>query len=335
MGTANFVVYLRGKGVVAIEPSSVALRRTGKKNREDVIAVGAAAKAMVGKTPNGVLTVRPLLHGVIADYEMTEVMIGHFMSLVNTSHRFLSHPRVVICAPACVTEVERRAIIDATLGAGAREAYVIEEPIAAALGAGLEIYKPTGNMILDIGGGTTEVAVLSMGGIVIKSSLRSAGDEMDQSIVSMLRQQYTLSIGEVTAEEIKKNIGSAVPLKEEMTMEVKGRDLMDGLPKAVRITSEEIRETLEPTVQNIEDLVRDALERTPPELARDIVDQGLVLTGGGALLRGLGTYLQSALKIPVTIAEDPLFCVANGVGKVLEELDSMKKVLISVDKGVQ
>ena len=234
LGTANVVTYVKGQGIVGNEPSVVALKRTGQKGREKIIAVGTAAKAMIGKTPHGVETVRPLQHGVIADYEMTEAMISHFLRMANGGRSQFAHPRVVICVPACVTEVERRAVIDATLGAGAREAYVVEEPVAAAIGAGLPIAEPRGNMVVDIGGGTSEVAVLSLGGIVVHEALRSAGDEMDQAIIAMLRQNYTLHVGEVTAEEIKICIGSAVPYDgEEEEMEVKGRDLMDGLPKAV------------------------------------------------------------------------------------------------------
>jgi len=335
LGTANIVVYVQGRGIVLSEPSAVAIKHTGRKGKEEVIAVGASAKAMVGKTPAGVVTVRPLQHGVIADFDMTEAMIGHFMTAATGRRHILAHPRVVICVPACVTEVERRAVIDATLGAGAREAYVIDEPIAAAMGAGLPIHEPRGNMVVDIGGGTSEVAVLSLGGIVVSKSLRSAGDEIDAAIVNMLRQNYTLCIGDVTAEEIKINIGTAMPLAEPLVMEVKGRDLMDGLPKAVRISSEEVREALNPITLRIEEMVKDALEQTPPELARDIVDQGMVLTGGGALLRGMGERLQRTLNVPVITAEQPLFSVALGVGRVLDELDAMKKILIAVDKGVQ
>ncbi len=336
LGTANVVTYVKGQGIVGNEPSVVALKRTGQKGQEKIIAVGTAAKAMIGKTPHGVETVRPLQHGVIADYDMTEAMISHFLRLANGGRSQFAHPRVVICVPACVTEVERRAVIDATLGAGAREAYVVEEPVAAAIGAGLPIAEPRGNMVVDIGGGTSEVAVLSLGGIVVHEALRSAGDEMDQAIIAMLRQNYTLHVGEVTAEEIKICIGSAMPYEGEIEeMEVKGRDLMDGLPKAVRIRSAEVRDALNPSVSRIEDMIRDSLEETPPELARDIVDQGLVLTGGGAQLRGLAVYLQENLKIPVITAERPLFSVALGVGKILEDIDAMKKVLISVDKGMQ
>jgi len=333
LGTANVVVYVRGKGIVNTEPSAIAVRRTGRKGSGGVIAVGTSAKAMVGKTPTGVVTVRPLQHGVIADFDMTEAMVSHFLSRVNRGFRLFARPRVVICVPACVTEVERRAVIDATLGAGAREAYVVEEPIAAALGAGLPIHEPRGNMVVDIGGGTTEVAVLSLRGIVVHKALRDAGDEMDQAIVAMLRSNYTLLVGEITAEEIKITLGSACPLGEELTMEVKGRDLMDGLPKAVEISSVEVREALNPSILRIEDMVKDALEQTKPELARDIVDQGLVLTGGGALLRGMGKRLQKTLSIPVITAEQPLFSVALGVGKILEDLDSRQGPMVALEKG--
>lgn len=334
LGTANVVVYLKGKGIEINEPSVVAVRRGGRRGQPQVIAVGAEAKAMVGKTPAGVSTVRPLQHGVIADFDMTEAMINHFVSRCGGGKGMFSHPKVIVCIPACVTEVERKAVIDASLSAGAREAYVIEEPVAAALGAGLPIQKPQGNMVLDIGGGTSEVAVLSLGGIVVSSSLRSAGDEIDNAIVALLRQNYTLSIGESTAEEIKMTIGTAMDIGEEMAMEVKGRDLMDGLPKAVTVTSSEVREAIEPIVARIEEMVRDALEKTPPELARDIVDRGFVVTGGGALLKGLAERLSGNLNVPVVVAEAPLFSVALGVGRVLEEIDTMKTVLVPVDQKV-
>ncbi len=334
LGTANVVVYIKGKGIEINEPSVVAVRRGGKRGQSQVIAVGAEAKAMVGKTPTGVSTIRPLQHGVIANFDMTEAMINHFVSMGGAGKGMFSHPKVIVCIPACVTEVERKAVIDASLSAGAREAYVIEEPVAAALGAGLPIQKPQGNMVLDIGGGTSEVAVLSLGGIVVSNSLRSAGDEIDAAIVALLRQNYTLSIGEGTAEEIKMTIGTVMDIEEEMKMEVKGRDLMDGLPKAVTVTSSEIREAIEPIVSRIEEMVRDALEQTPPELARDIVDQGFVVTGGGALLKGLAERFSRDLNVPVMIAEQPLFSVALGVGRVLEEIDTMKTVLVPVDQKV-
>lgn len=334
LGTANVVVYVKGKNITLNEPSVVAVRKAGKRGQQQVIAIGREAKSMVGKTPGGVMTIRPLQHGVIADFEMTEAMIAHFVARAARSRGPFSHPRVIVCVPACVTEVERKAVVDAALNAGAREAFIVEEPVAAALGAGLPIQEPRGNMVLDIGGGTSEVAILSLGGIVVSNSLRAAGDEIDAAIVALMRQNYTLSIGESTAEEIKMTIGSAKPLDEELVMEVKGRDLMDGLPKAVSVTSAEVREALNPIVSRIEDMVRDALEKTPPELARDIVDQGFVITGGGALLKGLPERLSKTLNVPVVTAEEPLFCVARGLGKVLEELNQMKTVLVPVNDKV-
>jgi rod shape-determining protein MreB len=334
LGTANVVVYVKGKDITLNEPSVVAVRKAGRRSQQQVIAVGREAKAMVGKTPGGVMTVRPLQHGVIADFEMTEAMIAHFVSRSTGLRGPFSHPRVIVCVPACVTEVERKAVVDAALNAGAREAFIVEEPVAAALGAGLPIQEPRGSMVLDIGGGTSEVAILSLGGIVVSSSLRAAGDEIDAAIVALMRQNYTLSIGDRMAEEIKMAIGSAMPLGEETAMEVKGRDLMDGLPKAVTVTSGEVREALNPIVARIEDMVRDALEQTPPELARDIVDQGFVVTGGGALLKGLPERLAKTLNVPVITAEEPLFCVARGLGKVLEELNRMKTVLVPVNDKV-
>lgn len=334
LGTANVVVYVKGRDITLNEPSVVAVRKAGKRGQQQVIAIGREAKSMVGKTPGGVVTVRPLQHGVIADFEMTEAMIAHFVARAVGSRGPFSHPRVIVCVPACVTEVERKAVVDVALNAGAREAFIVEEPVAAALGAGLPIQEPRGNMVLDIGGGTSEVAILSLGGIVVSNSLRAAGDEIDAAIVALMRQSYTLSIGESTAEEIKMTIGSAKPLDEELVMEVKGRDLMDGLPKAVSVTSAEVREALNPIVARIEEMVRDALEKTPPELARDIVDQGFVITGGGALLKGLPERLSKTLNVPVVTAEEPLFCVARGLGKVLEELNRMKTVLVPVNDKV-
>ncbi|MBL3593197.1 MAG: rod shape-determining protein [Synergistaceae bacterium] len=334
LGTANVVVYVKGRDITLNEPSVVAVRKAGKRGQQEVIAVGREAKAMVGKTPGGVATIRPLQHGVIADFEMTEAMIAHFVSKAVGSRGPFSHPRVIVCVPACVTEVERKAVVDAALNAGAREAFIVEEPVAAALGAGLPIQEPRGSMVLDIGGGTSEVAVLSLGGIVVANSLRAAGDDIDAAIVALMRQNYTLSIGDSMAEEIKMSIGSATPLDEELSMEVKGRDLMDGLPKAVTVTSAEVREALNPIVGRIEDMVRDALEQTPPELSRDIVDQGFIITGGGALLKGLPERLAKTLNIPVMTAEEPLFCVARGLGKVLEELNRMKTVLVPVNDKV-
>ncbi|MDD3767294.1 MAG: rod shape-determining protein [Aminobacterium colombiense] len=336
LGTANIVVYIKGKGIVFNEPSAVAIRKKIKGGGKiEVIAVGNEAKAMAGKTPTGVYTIWPLQDGVIANYDMTEELIRYCLKIAAGGSTVLAQPRVVISVPAEVTEVERKAVVDATLGAGAREAYVVEEPIAAAIGVGLPIKEPRGSMILDIGGGTSEVAVLSLGGIVVTNSLRTAGKDMDEAIIAMLRQKYALLIGDTTAEEVKMQIGTALPMEDELEMVVKGRDLADGLPKADMVTSYEVREALEPIIRRIEDMVKVALEQTPPELAKDIVDQGIILSGGVSQLRGLSERFSRALSTPVIVAEDPLFSVAQGVGKILENLDDMKKVLLSVEKGAQ
>lgn len=332
LGSANTVVYVKGRGIVINEPSVLAVRKVGRKGQKEVIAFGHAAKSMIGKTPRGIETVRPLQHGVIADFDMTEQMMSHYITAANNGRRFMAHPRVAICVPACVTEVEKRAVVDATLGAGAREAFVVEEPLAAALGTGLPINEPRGNMIVDIGGGTSEVAVLSLGGVVISNSLRAAGDDIDNAIVTMMRQNYTLSIGESTAEEVKFEIGSAIPLEEELEMEVKGRDLMYGLPRVVKITSNEVRETIEPIIFRIEDMLRYAIEQTPPELVKDIVDQGLVLTGGSSQLRGLNARFSNAMNVPVHMAEQPLYSVALGLGKLLETVDRGERIAVTVDR---
>jgi rod shape-determining protein MreB len=334
LGSANTVVYVKGKGISIDEPSVIAVRKTGHKGRKDVIAFGHPAKRMIGKTPHGIETIRPLMHGVIADFDMTEQMVGHYMTAANHGRRMMAHPRVAICVPACVTEVEKRAVVDATLGAGAREAFVIEEPLAAALGTGLPINEPRGNMVVDIGGGTSEVAVLSLGGVVISNSLRSAGDDIDSAIVSMMRQSYTLSIGDSTAEGVKVAIGSVAPLETELEMEVKGRDLMDGLPKVVTVTSAEVREAIDPIICRIEDMLRYAVEQTPPELVKDIVDQGLVLTGGSSQLRGLAPRFSDVMNVPVHMAEHPLYSVALGLGKLLETVDRGDKIAVTVDRSV-
>lgn len=335
LGTANIVVYVKGKGVVINEPSVIAYRKPTRRSSKEIIAYGTDAKAMAGKTPVGVETVRPLLNGVIADFDMTGALIRHFLEKANNGFRPFGYPRVVVCAPVEVTEVERKAFIDATLDGGAREAYVVEEPLAAAIGVGLPIDEPRGNMILDIGGGTAEIAVLSLSGVVVSNSLRVAGDEMDNAIVSLMRQKYTLSIGAATAEEVKNTIGSAFPIAKEREIEVRGRNLKDGLPRAIRISSAEVREALNPVVIQIVEMVRETLERTPPELARDIADQGLVLTGGASLLEGLDRRLSADLNAPVLRAERPLFSVAEGLGKLLEQFDSMKKILVSAGHGVR
>jgi len=333
LGTVNVVVYVKGKGIVINEPSVIAVRKSVRGGRKEILAVGSQAKAMVGKTPAGIETVKPMREGVISDFDMTEAMISHFVRLADDRRGFFSRPRVVVSVPACVTEVERRAVVDATLSAGAREAYVVEEPLAAALGASLPIHEPRGNMVVDIGGGTCEVAVLSMGGIVVSKSIRGAGDEIDSAIVSMMRLNHKLAIGDATAEQIKCDLGSVVPLAEELRMEVKGRALTDGLPRSVTLSSVQVREAIEPIVGKIEDTIRETLEATPPELVKDIYEQGLVLAGGGALLRGLSQRLSQALNVPVFVADDPLIAVSYGLAKVLEDLDSKRPVLSTVERG--
>ena len=330
LGTANIVVYQSGKGVIYNEPSCVAVRKLPRGGVE-VIAYGHEAKAMIGKTPVGVSVIKPLRDGVIANFDMTEAVLRHFISRACWEGKF-SHPQVVVSVPAKVTEVERRAVIDAALGAGAREAYILDEPLAAALGAGLPINAPEGSMVLDIGSGTSEVAVISLGGLVVSNSLRVAGDSMDEAIIGLFRQKHALLIGEQTAEHIKIQIGSVIPLKKELEMEVKGRDLADGLPKVTRVSSVEIRDVLIPIVSRIEDMVKVALEQTPPELSRDIVDNGVVLTGGGSQLRGLPQKLTKVLNAPVICAEDPVHAIANGVGMTIQNLGEMKRILTTVHK---
>lgn len=332
IGTVNTVIYVKSKGVVINEPSVIAVRNLGRKGQKEIIAFGAAAKKMMGRTPQGITTVRPLSHGVIADFEMTQHMIRHYMSQATASSGLFSHPRVAVCVPASVTEVEKRAVVEVTLAAGAKEAFVVEEPLAAAVGIGLPIDEAQGNMVVNMGGGTCEVAVLSLGGIVINQSVRVAGDALDEAIISMLRQNYTLAIGESTAEEIKIAIGSVIPLEQELKMDVKGRDLVDGLPKVVSICSEEVREAIEPIVTQIEETIRSTIERTPPELVRDIVDQGIVLSGGTANLRGLNIRFADALNVPIHIAEQPVYSVALGLGKILEMPQDKNRLSITVEK---
>jgi rod shape-determining protein MreB and related proteins len=324
LGTANTLVYVRGEGIVLNEPSIVAIHQADNT----VLAVGKEAKAMLGRTPGNIVAIRPLKDGVIADFDVTEKMLGYFIRRVHR-RRALVRPRIVIGVPSGITQVEKRAVRDSAMQAGAREVYLIEEPMAAAIGAGMPITEPGGNMIVDIGGGTTEVAVISLSGIVYSRSVRIAGDEMDEAIVQYIRKNYNLLVGERRAEEIKIRLGSAYPIGgERRTMEVKGRDLIDGIPKTIVIGDDEIRESLREPIMTIVDAVRTALERTPPELAADIVDKGIVLTGGGALLKGLDQLLRQETNLPITVAEDPLSCVALGTGKVLDELDLLKKVAI-------
>jgi rod shape-determining protein MreB and related proteins len=319
LGTANTLVYVRGRGIVLSEPSVVAIdQRSG-----EVHAVGVEAKRMLGRTPGTISAIRPLKDGVIADFDVTEQMLRHFIHKVH-QHRF-AHPRVVVCVPSGVTGVEKRAVEEATLSAGAREAHLIEEPMAAAIGAGLPVSEPTGNMIVDVGGGTTEVAVISLGGIVVSQSLRVGGDEMDEGIISHIKKEYKLLIGQQTAEEIKLEVGSAFQLKDEVQAEVRGRDMLTGLPKTVVLSSDEVRHALEEPVSQIIDAIRSTLDKTPPELAADIMDRGIVLAGGGALLTGLDERLRHETQMPTQLAESPLTCVAVGSGRSLEVLEVMNR----------
>lgn len=316
LGTANSLVYVRDRGVVLREPSVVAVNTTTRKVR----AVGLEAKRMLGRTPHNIEAIRPMKDGVIADFEITEHMLRHFIQKVAHNSKFVA-PRVVIAVPSGITEVERRAVKESAIHAGARKVVLLAEPMAAAIGVGLPIDEPAANMIVDIGGGTTEVAIISLAGIVFTKSLRVGGDEMDNAIINYMKRAYNLMVGERTAEEIKMRIGSAFPLDEELTMEVKGRDSVAGLPKTLHITSQEIREALSDTFNAIIEVVRSALERCPPELSADLVDRGIVLAGGGALIRNLDRLISEATGLPVIIAEDPLSAVANGTGLYLSDIN--------------
>jgi len=323
LGTSSTLVYIKNQGIVLCEPSVVAIQSGTSR----VLAVGEEAKRMLGRTPGSIVAIRPMKHGVIADFEITEAMLRYFIKKVHNSRR-LVRPRMVIAIPSGITEVEKRAVKDSALHAGAREVYMIEEPVAAAIGVGLPIQEPSGNMVIDIGGGTTEMAVISLAGIVFSKSIRTAGDEMDESIINYLKKTYNLMVGERTAEEIKIKIGSAYPLEEEMTMEVRGRDLVAGLPKMITISSEEVRESLAEPIMQIVEAVRITLERTPPELSADLIEKGLILAGGGALLRGLDSIISEETGLPVHVAEDPLTAVALGTGKSLSEIKYLKRVFI-------
>jgi rod shape-determining protein MreB len=319
LGTANTLVYVRGRGIVLSEPSVVAIdQRTG-----EVHAVGIEAKRMLGRTPGNISAIRPLKDGVIADFDVTEQMLRHFIQKVHQNR--WAHPRVVVCVPSGVTGVEKRAVEEATLSAGARSAFLIEEPMAAAIGAGLPVAEPTGNMVVDIGGGTTEVAVISLGGIVVAQSIRVGGDELDEAIISYVKKEYKLMIGNQTAEEVKLEIGSAYPLREEVQAEIRGRDMITGLPKTVVLSSEDVRDALEEPLVQIIDAVKSTLDKTPPELASDIMDRGIMLAGGGSLLQGLDERLRRETEMPIHIAESPLTCVAVGSGRSLEEFEVMQK----------
>jgi len=324
LGTANTLVNVKGQGIVLREPSVVAINSDTK----EVQAVGEEAKQMLGRAPGSISAIRPMKDGVIAHFEVTEKMISNFIRKVHNNRKTLVRPRVVIAVPSGITQVEKRAVRDSAESAGAREVFLIEEPMAAAIGVGLPVQEPTGNMIIDIGGGTTEVAIISMSGIVFSRSVRIAGDEMDEAIVNYIKKKYNLLIGERTAEEVKIHIGSAYPLNEPMTMEVKGRDLIAGIPKTLTVSDKEIRKALTETFGAIVEAVKIALERTPPELAADIVDKGVVIAGGGSLIKGLDILLKEATGLPITLAMDPLSAVALGAGKVLADPKLLRKVTI-------
>ncbi len=322
LGTANTLVYLKGKGIVVQEPSIVVIN----KNSGRVEAVGTRAKEMLGKTPADVLAIRPMRDGVIADFEIAEKMLDYFIKKATNNRIFLLRPRIVIGIPTGITQVERRAVKDVALRAKASEVYLVQQPVSASIGADLPISEPTGNMIVDIGGGTTDIAVISMNGIVFNHSVRIAGNEMDESIIQYLKKKYNLLIGERTAEQIKIEIGSAYPLDEPLTMEIKGRDLREGIPRTVTVDDQEIREALEDVVSTIINALRVALERTPPELAADIIDRGIILTGGGALLKNFDRRIREETKLPVFITENPLATVVLGAGKMLDDPELLRKI---------
>ncbi len=326
LGTANTLVYVKGRGIVLMEPSVVAVTKDARGMKK-VVAVGKEAKEMLGRTPGSVIAMRPMKDGVIADFEVTGVMLRYFIDR-SVKKKTLLRPRIMICVPYGITEVERRAVKESAEAAGAREVYLIEEPMAAAIGAGLPITEPTGNMIVDIGGGTTEIAVISLGGIVCSKSVKMAGDKFDEAIIQFLKRKHNMLIGENTAEQIKIQIATAYPIEEIKTMEVKGRDLVSGIPRTVKVTSEEVREAIQEPLQIIVEGVKFILEKTPPELSADIVDKGIVLTGGGALLQNLDMLLKEETGLPVVITDDPLTAVVRGSGQALEFLDKYRGVMI-------
>lgn len=328
LGTANTLVYVRGAGIVLNEPSVVAIN----SDNGSILAVGTEAKRMIGRTPGNIVAVRPLRDGVIADFDTTERMLRYFIQKVH-KRRFLAKPRLVIAVPSGITGVERRAVEEAGYKAGARKVFIIEEPMAAAIGSGMPIHEPTGNMVVDIGGGTTEIAVISLGGIVVSVSIRVGGDELDEAIIAYVKREYSLLLGERTAEDVKMRVGSAFPLPNEPEAELRGRDLITGLPRTVILPAEEIRKALEEPIQAIVDAVKSTLDRTPPELSGDIMDRGIMLTGGGALLRGLDERLRHETGMPVVIAENPLNCVVLGSGRTVEEFEALNRVLVSNPRG--
>jgi rod shape-determining protein MreB len=323
LGTANTLVYVRGEGIVLNEPSVVAIEKTTGR----IKGIGLEAKRMLGRTPDGIMAVRPLKDGVIADFDVSEKMLRYFLSSIINKHVFRVKPRVIVCVPSGITEVEKRAVRDSAQSAGAKDVYMVAEPMAAAIGVGLPIETPTGNMVIDIGGGTTEIAVIALSGIVCDTSIRTGGDEMDTAIVQHMRKNHNVLIGEPTAERIKIEIGSAAAVGEERSIDVKGRDLVSGIPKTVSISSDEIRAALQEPVQQIVDAVRRALEITPPELASDIVDRGIVMTGGGSLIRGLDVLLSHETGLPIHVDEDPLTCVVRGTGRILDDPEKYRTVL--------
>lgn len=324
LGTANTIVLVKGQGVIINEPSVVAVQND-RYGKNKILAVGHEAKDMVGKTPGSILAVRPMKDGVIADFDMTEKMIRYF---IEKAHRrkALMRPRIIVCVPYGLTGVERKAVRESAISAGAREVFLIEEPMAAAIGAGLPVKEPKGSLVVDIGGGTTEIGVISLGGLVISKSLRVAGDKLDLAVVDYVRRKYSLLIGERTGEEIKIQIGSAVSLDEPLVMQVKGRDQVSGLLNTIELTSEDVREAMKEPLKEISNALKDVLEQMPPDLAGDIVENGIVLTGGGALIRGLDKYLSDVVKLPVYVGEEPLLCVAKGTGKALEEIDVLQQL---------
>ena len=327
LGTANTLVYAKGKGLICSEPSVVAVTADPSGRGEKVLAVGHEAKEMLGRTPGSIRAVRPIKDGVIADFEITEAMLRYFIGRANNKRR-IARPRIVICVPPCITSVEKRAVRESAMSAGAREVFLIEEPMAAAIGAGLDVTAPTGNMVVDIGGGTTDVAVISLSGIVCSRSIRCGGDAMDEAVINYVKRKYNMLIGERTAEAVKMGIGTASPTSKTETMEIKGRDLVAGIPKVVVTTSEEIREALQEPLAQIIECVHLTLERTPPELAADIVDRGIMLVGGGSMLKDLDTILRQETKLPILRSEDPFTAVVYGAGRALDNLDLLKEVAI-------
>lgn len=325
LGTANTLVYVKGKGIVLNEPSVVAI----DKGSGEVLAVGREAKGMLGRTPDQISAVRPLQDGVIADFEITEQLLREFISKVQ-QRRFLIRPRIIICVPSGITEVEKRAVHDSAVHAGARDVFLVAEPIAAAIGVGLPVSRASGNMVIDIGGGTTEIAVMSLNGIVSETSIRVGGDKMDDAINQYVKRKHNLLIGDQTAEQIKIKIGSAFPMEQEVEIEIRGRDLIKGIPKTIKVSSVEIRDAIQEPIEAIVEALKQSLEKTPPELASDIVDRGITMTGGGSLLRGIDALLRETTNLPITVADDPLTCVVLGTGKILDNLDEFEKVVMRV-----